>query len=402
MPVRIRDEVFGNLYLTEKANGQPFTEDDEVLVEALAAAAGIAIQNARLYEQSTARRAWIEATRDIATELLAGADPTTVFRLIVDEALKLSEAELTLIAVPDEDDEQLLGAGELVVTDMAGTVPEFTQPPTVVISETPVGEAFQTQTPLRFDELELTIGDIKVGPGPALVLPLRATGSVAGVLVTMRPARATPFSPDQEEMMTVFADQSALAWQLAVAQRKSRDLDVVADRDRIARDLHDHVIQRLFAIGLGLQATVSRARTSDVQQRLSEYVDDLQAVIAEIRTTIFDLHGPTNRMARLRQRLDEAIAQYSTAALHITTQFIGPLSVVGDELAGHAEAVVREAVGNAVQHAHASKLHVAVTVDDQLRIEVSDDGRGIIRGHCTKRSDESALPRSQSQRRFHC
>ena len=101
VPVRIRDEVFGNLYLTEKANGQPFTEDDEVLVEALAAAAGIAIQNARLYEQSTARQAWIEATRDIATELLAGADPTTVFRLIVDEALKLSEAQLTLIAVPD-------------------------------------------------------------------------------------------------------------------------------------------------------------------------------------------------------------------------------------------------------------------------------------------------------------
>ena len=377
VPVRIRDEVFGNLYLTEKANGQPFTEDDEVLVEALAAAAGVAIQNARLYEQSTVRRAWIEATRDIATELLAGTDPASVFRLIVDEALKLSEAELTLIAVPVEDDEQILGADELLVSDMAGTVPEFSRPPTVVISKTPVGEVFRTQTPRRFDELELTIGDIKVGPGPALVLPLRATGSVAGVLVTMRPARATPFSPDQEEMMTVFADQSALAWQLAVVQRKSRELDVVADRDRIARDLHDHVIQRLFAIGLGLQATVPRVRTSDVQQRLSEYVDDLQAVIAEIRTTIFDLHGPTARMPRLRQRLDEAIAQYSTAALHITTQFIGPLSVVGDALAGHAEAVVREAVSNAVQHAEASKLHVAVTVDDELRIEVKDDGRGI-------------------------
>ena len=100
VPVRIRDEVFGNLYLTEKANGQPFSEDDEVLVKALAAAAGIAIENARLYEQSRARQSWIEATRDIATELLSGADPATVFRLIADKALKLTEAQATLVAVP--------------------------------------------------------------------------------------------------------------------------------------------------------------------------------------------------------------------------------------------------------------------------------------------------------------
>ncbi len=383
VPVRIRDEVFGNLYLTEKVNGQPFSEDDELLVEALAAAAGIAIHNARLYEQSTARQAWIEATRDIATELLAGTDPATVFRLVADEALKLSDAQLTLVAVPVED-AQSRAAGELLVTDVAGMVPEFTQPPTLLLSGTPVGEAFRDRTPLRLDRLELTIGDIEVGPGPALVLPLRATGSVAGVLVMVRPAHATPFSPNQEEMMAAFADQSALAWQLATSQRKARELDVVADRDRIARDLHDHVIQRLFAIGLALQATIPRARTSDVQQRLSDYVDDLQSVIAEIRTTIFDLHGPATRPARLRQRLDEVIAQYSNEALHITTQFSGPLSVVGDTLAGHAESVVRDAVSNAVQHAHASKLHVTVKVDDDLSIEVEDDGRGI--SERTKRS----------------
>ncbi len=269
---------------------------------------------------------------------------------------------------------------------MAGIVPDFTRPPTLVISGTPVGEAFRDRTPRRFDKLELTIGDVEVGPGPALVLPLRAPGSIAGVLVTLRPTDATPFSPDQQEMMTAFADQSALAWQLAISQRKARELDVVADRDRIARDLHDHVIQRLFAIGLGLQATIPRARKSDVQQRLSDYVDDLQSVISEIRTTIFDLHGPTTKMARLRQRMDEAIAHYSNEALHITTQFVGPLSVVGDTLASHAEAVVREAVSNAVQHAHASKLHVTVKVEDDLSIEVEDDGRGI-----SERSKRSGL-----------
>ncbi|MFZ1162832.1 GAF domain-containing sensor histidine kinase [Mycobacterium sp.] len=386
VPVRIRNEVFGNLYLTEKADGNPFSEDDELLVEALAAAAGIAIQNARLYEQSRTRQAWIEATRDIATELLAGTDPATVFRMVADEALKLSEAQLTLVAVPVEGDTQPSDVDELLVTDMAGKLPEFAQPATLAVRGTPVGDAYQERTPRRFDNLELTIGDLEVEPGPALVLPLRATDSVAGVLVTLRPTHATPFSRDDEEMMTAFADQAALAWQLATSQRVARELDVLADRDRIARDLHDHVIQRLFAVGLALQATISRTRSSDVQQRLSEYVDDLQSIIGEIRTTIFDLHGPATGMTRLRQRLDQAIAEYSNESLHITTQFAGPLSVVGTSLAGHAEAVVREAVSNAAQHAHASKLHVAVKVENDLSIEVRDDGRGI-----SERTKQSGL-----------
>ena len=310
VPVKIRDEVFGNLYLTEKANGQPFSEDDEIWRGACGSGRHRDRQCAAL-RAVPARQAWIEAARDIATELLAGTDPATVFRLVADEALKLSQAQLTLVAVPVDEETQSCDAGELLVTDMAGIVPEFTQPPTLVISGTPVGDVFLDRSPRRFDKLELTIGDVEVGPGPALVLPLRATGSMVGVLVTVRPTNATPFSPDQEEMMTAFADQSALAWQLAIAQRMARELDVVEDRDRIARDLHDHTIQRLFAIGLGLQATIPRARTSDVQQRLSDYVDDLQSVIAEIRTTIFDLHGPATGMVRLRQRLDETIAQYS-------------------------------------------------------------------------------------------
>src|SRR6185312_8883582 len=115
VPVRIRDEVYGNLYLTEKAEGQPFSEDDEVLVEALAAAAGIAIDNARLYQQSRIRQSWIEATRDIGTELLSGADPATVFRLIASEALKLGEAAMTIVAVPDDPEAPTSQVAELLV-----------------------------------------------------------------------------------------------------------------------------------------------------------------------------------------------------------------------------------------------------------------------------------------------
>jgi signal transduction histidine kinase len=267
--------------------------------------------------------------------------------------------------------------GELLITETAGKLPPFGAAATISIRGTPVGDVFLDRTPRRFDNLNLEIGEAEIRPGPALVLPLRATDKVAGVLVTLRHDRATPFSQDQEEMMAAFADQAALAWQLATSQRLARELDVLADRDRIARDLHDHVIQRLFAVGLALQGTIPRARSPEVQKRLSEYVDDLQAVIQEIRTAIFDLHAPASGMTRLRQRLDEAIAQFSDGTLHITTQFIGPLSVVDATLADHAEAVVREAVSNAVRHAHATTLTVTVKVDDDLTIEVVDNGCGI-------------------------
>ena len=377
VPVRIRGEVFGNLYLTEKADGQLFSEDDEVLVGALAAAAGIAIENARLYEQSRARQSWIEATRDIATELLSGADPARVFRLIADEALKLTEAQATLVAVPVLDGKPPSDVDELLVVETAGKLPALGGARTIPVRGTPVGDVFLDRTPRRFDNLNLQIGDVEIGPGSALLLPLRATDKVAGVLVALRHDQSTPFSQDQEEMMAAFADQAALAWQLATSQRLARELDVLADRDRIARDLHDHVIQRLFAVGLALQGTIPRARSPEVQQRLSEYVDDLQAVIQEIRTTIFDLHGPASGATRLRQRLDEAIAQFSDGTLHITTKFIGPLSVVDATLADHAEAVVREAVSNAVRHAHATTLAVTVKVEDDLSIEVMDNGRGM-------------------------
>jgi signal transduction histidine kinase len=374
VPVRIRDEVFGNLYLTEKSDGRPFSEDDEVLVEALAAAAGIAIDNARLYEQSKARQSWIEATRDIATEMLSGADPVTAFRLIADEALKLTGAEATVVAVASDVDVPTSDVVELVVVATAGAVDDLEGDATIPIRTTLIGQAFGDGTPRRFDKVDL---GVVAGCGPALVLPLRAGNAVAGVVVALRREGAYPFSVEQLEMMAAFADQAALAWQLAASQRRMRELDVLADRDRIARDLHDHVIQRLFAVGLALQGTIPRAQSAEVQQRLTACVDDLQEVIQEIRTAIFDLHSAKSGTTRLRQRLDEAVAQFSTSEVRTTVQFVGPLSAVDAGLADHAEAVVREAVSNAIRHANATTLTVTVKVEDALTIEVVDNGGGI-------------------------
>ncbi|HUO36808.1 MAG TPA: GAF domain-containing protein, partial [Mycobacterium sp.] len=339
VPVRIRDEVYGNLYLTEKVTGQPFSEDDEVLVQALAAAAGIAIDNACLYQQSRARQSWIAATRDIATELLSGADPATVFQLIAGEALKLTGADVVLVAVPLDNKTQVSDVSDLLIVETAGVTDTPMPGESIPVAGTPIGRAYAERTPLRFDHIDLEVAAL-ANAGPALVLPLRATDTVAGVVVALRQKGAHPFSDEQLDMMAAFADQAALAWQLATTQRRMRELDVLTDRDRIARDLHDHVIQRLFAVGLALQGTIPRARSAEVQRRLSDSVDDLQAVIQEIRTAIFDLHGASSGVTRLRQRLDEAVAQFGGSHLRTTVQFVGPLSVVDTALADHAEAVV--------------------------------------------------------------
>jgi len=377
VPVRIRDEVYGNLYLTDKADGQPFSEDDEVLVEALAAAAGIAIDNARLYEQSRTRQSWIEATRDIGTELLGGADPAQVFRLIADEALKLTAADVVLVAVPSDIQLHVEEVEELLVVETAGKIGPTGSLPPIAVEGNVIGQAFATQAPQRFADIgdELTAVP---GMGAALVLPLRTTDTVAGIVVILRRQGRQTFSDEQLDMMAGFADQATLAWQLASTQRHLRELDVLSDRDRIARDLHDHVIQRLFAIGLALQGTIPRSRLPEVRQRLTASVDDLQEVIQEIRTAIFDLHGGSvGTTTQLRQRLDNAVNGFAGSGPRITIQYVGPLSVVEGVLADHAEAVVREAVSNAVRHADAQSLSVTVRVEDELAIEVIDDGRGM-------------------------
>lgn len=165
--------------------------------------------------------------------------------------------------------------------------------------------------------------------------------------------------------MPIFANDRTLTTETDVSIREQTTLRI------------KHITKRLFAVGLALQGTIPRAGSTEVQQRLSGCVDDLQEVIQEIRTAIFDLHSAPAGVTRLRQRLDEAITAFSSPELRTTIQFVGPLSVVDAGLADHAEAVVREAVSNTVRHANATTLTVSVKVEDDFTIEVVDDGRGI-------------------------
>lgn len=379
VPVRVRDEVFGNLYLTEKVNGLPFTEEDEVVVQALAAAAGIALDNARLYEKALNQQSWLEATGAISTELLSGTDPAHVLQTVAEKALQLTRAHTTFLAVPEDPDAPAGEVPMLVVSVATGTATKRLLGQLIPVEGTTPGEAFHRRTPMNVEKLEVALrgGDGHLF-GPALVLPLRAADTVTGVLVTVRNLESSPFSDDELPLATGFADQAALALQLAHNQRQMRELDVLADRDRIARDLHDHVIQRLFAIGLALQGTQQRARTPDVQRRLNDTIDDLQDVVQDIRTTIFNLHGGLEGAPQLRQRLHQVIADLTgDSRLRTTVRMSGPLGVVDPILADHAEAVLREAVSNVVRHAGARGVVVTVSVDDDITIDVTDDGVGI-------------------------
>ncbi|MET8428928.1 GAF domain-containing protein [Nocardia sp. NPDC004860] len=376
VPVRIRDEIFGNLYLTEKKNGLPFNEDDEVIVQALAAAAGIAIDNARLYESARTRQAWIEATRDTATAFLAGTAADDVLAHVVEHVRTLTQAERAFLAVDDDPD--MPAEEELRIARWAGPG-DGPSSPVARTTGTAIGRVFTEGTPLSFDDASgIDLGKPLSDPGPTLILPLHAQGSTFGVLVIVRPISAPPFSDEILELAAAFTEQAALAIQLAEAQQRVRELDVLTDRDRIARDLHDHVIQRLFAAGLSLQGTIARTRAPEIRRRLTDVVNDLQDVVQEIRTSIFDLHGGNGQTPGLRQRLEHVIAQH-TADIDLRTSLrtSGPLSVVAPVLADHAEAVVREAVSNAVRHADAHSLAVTVDVADDLTITVSDDGTGI-------------------------
>ncbi|MBF6170420.1 sensor histidine kinase [Nocardia blacklockiae] len=377
VPVRIRDEIFGNLYLTEKSGRQLFTEDDELIVQALAAAAGIAIENARLYESARARQAWIAATRDLTTEFLAGTGSEEVLAHLVDHARQLTRSDSVLLASVTEPGLPTDEITELVVTHAAGGAAEC-RGRVLPLDDSAAGTAFRRRGALRLrDVREGGLADLLPAAGAALVLPLHTPDEALGLLVTARPRDAAPYENEILQLAAAFTDQAALAMQLAGTQQRMRELDILTDRDRIARDLHDHVIQRLFAIGLSLQGTVPRTRVPEVRERLSDAVNDLQDVVQEIRTAIFDLHGSDASSTRLRQRLEAAVrGQAAGTPVRTSLRIVGPLSVVHPELADHAEAVVRAAVGRALGPAAASTIEVEVEVADNLTVTVCDDGRG--------------------------
>ncbi|SHF90054.1 sensor histidine kinase [Streptoalloteichus hindustanus] len=377
VPVRMRDEVFGNLYLTEKRGGGEFTSADEVVIQALAAAAGIALDNAHLFEQAKLRQGWLQAAGEITTALLSGAGSADALRLIAQRSRELSRADGALIVLCDGEGD------DLTVTTAEGRLAEGAEGLRLTLREPVVGQALREGAPVlstgRDEREDSEVRRMLPGVGPIIGVPLHSGGHSTGLILALRGKGAEPFLPDEVPLLSSFAGQAALALELAAKNQAQRQLAVFTDRERIARDLHDHVIQRLFATGLGLQSTMHRTADGEVRRRVREAIEQLDQTVREIRTSIFDLHTPEEETSGLRRQLLDIVADTTAdTSLSPTVRLSGPIdTLVSAELAEHTVAVLREAVSNAVRHSGGSQITVTVDVGNDLVLEVADDGVGI-------------------------
>ena len=380
VPITIRGNVFGSLYLTHDEPGRVFSESDEVAARALAFAAAVAIDNAQLFERERVSVKWMEASREITTALLSkGESHRHPLQLIAERACALTDAEQAIVLVPVDADLPFDEIDTLVVAAAEGLHAAEVIGQRVPVDGSTSGGVFRSGTPVIAEVLSYPIQAFTdVGQRCAIVMPLRTRDEVAGVIAVARSAEGPPFDDSYLDLMSDFATHAAIALMLASGREHARQLTIVAERERIAHDLHDHVIQRLFAAGMDLQGTVARARSPEVIDRLNRTLDDLQTIIEEIRTTIFQLKSPLEKDVGFRNRIQRVVADLTENRDIVTTvRMHGPTTAVGGELAEHAEAVTAEAVSNAVRHSGASRLTVEVSVGDMLTVDIVDNGSGM-------------------------
>ncbi|MFF8913224.1 GAF domain-containing protein [Streptomyces sp. NPDC015032] len=393
VPVRVRDEVFGNLYLTEKRGGVSFDADDEAVLTTLSIAAGVAIDNARMYDESRRRERRLEALGEITRALLSGTDADEVLQLIAERAMEVAGADRAAILLPTPP-APLSGASEapgaearLTVAVAHGRDSERVTGLSVPARGSLAGLAARTGTPVhcadvRTDPRAHPFGDgAEEGLGPVVTVPLQVDTGARGALRLGRPAGRPPFGDTEVALVSGFADQAAIALELARGRAESEELAVMHDRDRIARDLHDLAIQRLFATGMTLQSTTRViADRPDAAERVSRAVDDLDTTIRIIRSTIFDLRtADGSGRGGLRHRMTET-ARTAAHALGFrpSLRIDGPVdTTVPDELAEHVVAVAAEAVSNASRHARATRIGIVLSADDAVTLTVTDNGIGI-------------------------
>ena len=361
VPVRIRDRVFGNLYLTEKQGGGDFTAEDERIVVALAAAAGVAVENAQLYEEARRREQWLSATAEITGLLSGPVHGTEALQVVVDRALEVSGATAVWVLTDGVGTEGRTGPGA--------------EPMSVrVAAETGAG----TPAPVSSEVAEqVASGGVPRRVDNSLLVPFAAAGAGAGVLVLHWERDGSAAEDLDPALPASFAEQAALALRVASSHRDREQLAVFEDRDRIGRDLHDVIIQRLFAIGLSLQGSSRLADDPVLRERLEGAVDELDSTIKNIRSTIFELGGSSDDVQAEVTRLVRRAAE--TLGFRPSLAFEGPVRTrIGADVVPDLLAVLTEALSNVARHSGAARVSVLLSARDaDLVLEVVDDGCGV-------------------------
>ncbi|QDY91146.1 GAF domain-containing sensor histidine kinase [Arthrobacter sp. UKPF54-2] len=376
VPVRVRDTVFGNLYLTEKEGGGDFTEEDEGLAIALAAAAGVAIENAKLYDDARRRARWLEACMDVSGLMLGSDRDYTAGGLdpIAARALQESESKLALIVAP-----AVSGPGYIVAGAAGERAAAFSG--AVLCLEAPElqdvlagGEPVMLENPAGvFDGI-----DVGGGLGPLLAVALSTQGAHHGLLLLARDPGDLRYARTDIEMGAVFGSHVALALELARVHRLREELLVFTDRDRIARDLHDLVIQRLFAAGLSVQSLTRFTKDELATERIRNITGELDEAIRSLRDTIYSLKSSSGETELLSGRI-RRVARSSAKSMPFTPRLTltGPVDAVTPDKADNVVAVVSEGLSNAIRHSGADAIAVSVAViKGRVTVVITDNGSG--------------------------
>ncbi|MEE4596431.1 GAF domain-containing protein [Streptomyces sp. DSM 41524] len=382
VPLRVGEEIFGMLCLAEKRDGGPFTDSDRHLVEVLATEAGIAIGHTRVQGATRQRERWIEGSVAVTQAVLSGGagDGPAV---VAEKARELADAAVGIVLLPEDGgdglkavavaaDERsgLLGA---VLPARSPAVPRLLAGQPVLIEDPAADPLLGTGVPGRY--------------GPSMMVPLSSGDRVLGVLATARERDADPFTATERTLAAQFAAQAAVALVLAEAQRDRERLAVLEERDRIARDLHDLVVQRLFATGMLLESAERQSDAPEVRERIERAVEELGATVQEVRTAIFALQQtPPETPPGLRGRvLREVRAAAVPLGFQPSLTFLGPVDDLVVSVTGaHLVAALRESLSNAFRHARAERIEVVVDTTARLadgrpavRLTVADDGVGV-------------------------
>ena len=388
VPIRVRGETFGALYLANPTRGG-FTAEDQELLGAFAASVGDAIDLARSYGAARTRGEWLAASTAVTRQLLSGGpdggpDP---LQLVAERTRQIADADLVLVLRPCDVD-----SAELTIEVSVGAEADSLRGRTVPVQTSLSGRVFSSAEPVRVAQLSdatglasLTSGAVELGP--VLAVPLLGSGRVHGVLAAARRGGRPAFTDVDLEMAASFANHAALAIELSAARTQQQLNALLEDRERIAADLHDHVVQQLFGTGLSLQGLAASIGPSPTRNRLAVAVGDLDRVIAQIRSTVFQLqHHQRAPGEGVRDRLLDVLADVrAPLGFDPGLRFSGPFDDLPGDVVDDVLAVLREALTNVGKHAGASTADVDLhSGRGRVTLCVTDDGRGV--GASTRRS----------------
>ncbi len=374
VPIRIGDDVFGNLYLTEPVQKDGFSIEDEQLAVAMATAAGSAVASARRFTESEQRRRWIAASVELTHRLLSDRVQSPL-QVITESAVKAADAGYAALAAPMEDGRVLVRAAS---GEMSAGMTGSSWPLAGSLAERVLASGLPL---LLNDQKEATAAAarLNVSISALMLVPVLSGTQALGVLAFGRAAGRPAFNRTELALAAAFSEQAKLALELIEVRADLVKLAVLEDKDRIAQDLHDHVIQELFATGMGLESLISRSDPGQAD-RLNRYVDSLNNVILRIRGTIFQLQAPRRDAPWLQSRILDVAAEHTPQLGYSPdVQLVGLLDrMVPPAQGDDVIAVIREALSNCARHAQASRVALAVSmVDQQLTLQVTDDGIGV-------------------------